>query len=104
MRTLDEHIDDLDRLVDGDAPKSNVRSQIAFIAREVAALEANYARLAEAHTKLQEAHSELEAQQTAIKEGNRKAGRDILQKKAEDYRRMRSIGVLNEDDLKPRRS
>ena len=58
MRTLQEHIDDLDRMVDSSTAVAKVRSQIAFIGREVAALEADYARLAEAHTKLQEAHSQ----------------------------------------------
>ncbi|MGA2175261.1 MAG: hypothetical protein ABSH38_09795 [Verrucomicrobiota bacterium] len=88
MRTLQEHIDDLDRMVDGGAEKPKVRSQIAFIGREVAALEADYARLAEAHSKLQATHSELEAQHTALKDGKRKAGWDALQKQADDYERI----------------
>ena len=55
MRTLQEHVDDLDRMVDGgNVPKHEIRSQIAFIGREVAALQADYARLAEAHEELQE--------------------------------------------------
>jgi hypothetical protein len=53
MRTLQEHIDDLDRMVDSGTGVHQVRSQIAFIALEVAKLEASYAQLAEAHTKLE---------------------------------------------------
>lgn len=48
MKTLQEHLDDLDRMVDTGAGKPDTRSQIAFIAREVAALEADYAHLAHA--------------------------------------------------------
>jgi hypothetical protein len=60
MATLQEHIDDLDRMIDGgNTTKDAVRSQIAFIGREVAALEADYARLNEAHTNLKEAHTNL---------------------------------------------
>ena len=43
MKTITEHLDDLDRMVDaGNTPKHELRSQIAFIGREVAALEANH--------------------------------------------------------------
>jgi len=52
MRTLLEHIDDLDRLVDNGADKPKIRSQIAFIGREVAALQADYGNLSEAFQKL----------------------------------------------------
>jgi hypothetical protein len=67
MRTLHEHIDDLDRMVDRGAEKPNIRSQIAFIAREVATLEADYARLADAHTNLQEAKLRFDAQLQQMK-------------------------------------
>jgi len=53
MKTLLDHIDDLDRMVDGGAEVSKIRSQIAFIGREIAALQADFASLAEANTKLQ---------------------------------------------------
>lgn len=42
MRTLQEHIDDLDRMVDTGTAVHKIRSQIAFIAREVAVLQADY--------------------------------------------------------------
>lgn len=59
MKTLTEHIDDLDRMVDsGSAPKHEIRSQIAFIGREVTALQADNLRLADAHAKLQAMLSE----------------------------------------------
>jgi hypothetical protein len=41
MKTLQEDIDDLDRMVDTDAQKDAVRSQIRLISREVAALQAD---------------------------------------------------------------
>src|SRR5476649_1984793 len=71
MRTLQEHLDDLDRMVDsGSAPKHEIRSQIAFIGREVAALEANYLRLTDDHAKSNEAATkriaELDAKIAAI--------------------------------------
>jgi hypothetical protein len=59
IRTLQEHIDDLDRMVDSGTGVPKVRSQIAFIAREVACLEAAYAQLADAHTKLERRHETL---------------------------------------------
>jgi hypothetical protein len=49
MSRLQQDIDDLDRLVDGNAAKDEIRSQIRLISREVAGLEAalgaDYARL-----------------------------------------------------------
>jgi hypothetical protein len=49
MSSLQQDINDLDRLVDGNAAKDEIRSQIRLISREVAALEAalgqDYARL-----------------------------------------------------------
>ena len=91
MRTLSEHIDDLDRMVDaGNTPKHEVRSQIAFIGKQVAALEADYACLAEAHAKLQEAHSILEAQQAAQRDANW----DTLKKEADEQQRIIQSNML----------
>lgn len=61
MRSILEHIDDLDRMVDGGSGKPEIRSQIAFIGREVAALVAEHEQLAQAYAKLQEAHLQLQA-------------------------------------------
>jgi hypothetical protein len=55
MASLQQDIDDLDRMVDTGAQKDAIRSQIRLISREVAALEADYASLAEHHTKLKAA-------------------------------------------------
>ena len=68
MKTIHEDIDDLDRMVDTDAPKHAVRSQIRLIAREGAALEADYSRLAEAHAQLDKAHSKLQKQHAKLKQ------------------------------------
>ncbi len=57
MSRLQQDIDDLDRMVDTDAAKDAIRSQIRFIAREVAALEADYASLGEQHAQLQAAEA-----------------------------------------------
>lgn len=78
MKTIEDHFDDLDRLVEGGAAVATVRGQIFFTAREVAAeLEAraersaerdeDYARLAEAHAKLREQYDALLATQECAK-------------------------------------
>jgi hypothetical protein len=67
MKTLQEDIDDLDRMVDTDAPKHSIRSQIRLISREVSVLHHNYARLAESHQKLQAAHAKLQDQHSKLK-------------------------------------
>ena len=66
---LTEHIDSLDKMVADHAATCEIRSQIAFIGREVAALEANYASLHSAHTELKELYEALraEAQQDSVK-------------------------------------
>ena len=66
MPTLQQHLDDLDRMVDSGASVAKTRSQIAFIGREIAALEADYSRLAEAHANLQQAHTDLQAKICAL--------------------------------------
>jgi hypothetical protein len=77
MRTLQEHLDDLDRMVDsGSAPKHEIRSQIAFIGREVTALEADYARFIDAHTQSERATAkvleDLQTQNQALVSENKK--------------------------------
>lgn len=47
MSRFAQDFDDLERLIDGNAAKHEIRSQLRFIAREVAALEADYARAIE---------------------------------------------------------
>jgi len=67
MKTLQEDIDDLDRMVDTDAPKDRIRSQIRLISREVAALEADNARLVEGHAALQQELEKTNALLTQLK-------------------------------------
>jgi len=67
MKTLQEDIDDLDRMIDTGAAKDAIRSQIRLIAREVAALEANNMSLLEAHATLQQTHSALRDEHTKFK-------------------------------------
>lgn len=65
MTTLQQHIDALDRMVENGTSVAQLRSQIAFIGREVAALEADNARLVENKAQLQEAHTKLQQAQLA---------------------------------------
>jgi hypothetical protein len=58
--TLEEHIDALDRMVDGGSPKPELRSQIAFIGREVTAFAADYSKLQEAYVALEAKYAKLE--------------------------------------------
>lgn len=88
MRTLQEHIDALDRMVDIGTSVPQMRSQISFIGREVAALEADYARLAEVHTKLQELHQALDAKLAAQDKATHDAGWDAIRKQSDSYHRM----------------
>jgi len=52
MNSILNDIDDLDRMVDTDAAKDAIRSQIRLIDREISAMEAEYSRLAEQHATL----------------------------------------------------
>jgi lysyl-tRNA synthetase class II len=93
MRTLQEHFDDLDRMVDSGTNVAKTRNQISFIWGEVAALQASYAALAEAHTKLQEEHSKLK--DTEAKRNN--AAWDSIQKEAEERRKLMRSKQLKYD-------
>jgi hypothetical protein len=69
MTTLQEHIDALDRMVEQGTSVPKLRSQIAFIGREVAAFEADYSSLGQAHADLQKAHTKpQEAESQAVDE------------------------------------
>lgn len=57
MNRLQQDIDELDRMVDTDAAKEAIRSQIRLIGREVAALESDYASLADKCAQLQAAQT-----------------------------------------------
>jgi hypothetical protein len=59
--TLAEDIESLDRMVDGNADKSRIQSQIRLIGREVATLEADNTKLAEDNEKLKEVLAKYKA-------------------------------------------
>jgi prefoldin subunit 5 len=82
MNSIQEDLNDLDRMIDGDAAKDAIRSQVRLIAREVAALEADYASLAQAHTQLQDAHSKLQA---ATGEQERRFYDEIARQASDEY-------------------
>jgi hypothetical protein len=63
MTRLQQDLDDLDRMVDGNAPKDETKSQIRLISREVVALETDYARHAQDHENLHDAHCRLKKSQ-----------------------------------------
>ena len=63
MASLEQDLDDLDRMVDTGAPKDAIRSQIRLITREVATLQTELARTVEDHQKLQAEHAKLKATQ-----------------------------------------
>jgi hypothetical protein len=65
MKTLQEDIDDLDRMVDTNAGKDAIRSQIRLIAREVEALEASNVRLNEDNAELNQALAKYKARDAA---------------------------------------
>jgi len=52
MKTLLEHLDDLDRMVDGGAEKPKIRHQIDLVGRIVATNEAEHSRLVQNHEAL----------------------------------------------------
>ena len=88
MKTLQEDIDDLDRMVDTGAAKDAIRSQIRLISREVAALQAEYSSLAEHHSQTNDAKTKVEAELAELKACNKKATDDWLRDGAEKHRRL----------------
>jgi hypothetical protein len=79
MPTIKESLESLDSMVTNHASTPEIRSQIAYILREVEALEAdfvgtvrNHAQLADAHTKLKNA--QLARDQEAAAENKHKVG------------------------------
>jgi cell division protein FtsB len=77
VKTLQEDIDDLDRMVDTDAAKDAIRSQIRLIGREIAALEADYSQLVDRHSQLQQEHARLQQSESRrIDDAWNKAVRD----------------------------
>ena len=67
MPTIQQHLDDLDRMVDTGAHKPQIREQIDLIRRIVTALEADNARLAQDHANLQKAKADVDAELANMK-------------------------------------
>jgi hypothetical protein len=91
LRQMDTPLENLDRMVDGDAPKDKIRSQIRLIGREIAALVANYASLAQAH---QEFCVGFEERISKFQERDKQAMRqyfDEQNKKAEEIRKRHTL-------------
>jgi hypothetical protein len=87
MKTLQDDIDDLDRMVDTGAQKDATRSQIRLITREVAALQADYANLAEEHTRLQATSEQFDKRFAEMKA---EFERKLLEMKARDKQELSS--------------
>jgi hypothetical protein len=70
MPTLQEHLDDLDRMVDGGADKPKIRHQIDLIGRIVATNEAERSRVAQEYADFKEATAkkiaDLQAENQAL--------------------------------------
>jgi hypothetical protein len=92
MKTLQDDIDDLDRMVDTGAAKDAIRSQIRPIAREVAALHADNATLAQAHSEL---HAGLEERISALAERDKKALREWFHELAQKQAELRKRHTLS---------
>jgi hypothetical protein len=88
MKTLQEDIDDLDRMVDTGAQKDAIRSQIRLIAREVAAFQADYDSLAASHAKLGDEKAAVDKQLADMKARDEKSTDDFFAQKAEEERRI----------------
>ena len=65
MPTLKENLDALDRMVTNHASTAEIRSQIAFIERELTAFEAEYMSTARSYVRLQDEHKKLQHAQLA---------------------------------------
>lgn len=107
MNTLQQDLDDLDRMVDGDTPKDKIRSQIRLISREVAALEEkkesveeNNAALREANTKfdthLAETKAEFDGKISGMKERDKKELRNWMEQKAKQSEDLRKSYNMKE--------
>ena len=91
MPTLQEHLDNLDRMVDTGAHKPQIVEQIEIIRRIVALNDAEFSDLAQAHTKLQEEHSKL-------KDAEAKRNRDssnAMQSISDNQRKLPSLKQLS---------
>ena len=65
--TFADHIDELDRMIVNGSPVDMIRSQVAFIGREIDALEVRYAALQQEHADLAVQHSSLANEHANLK-------------------------------------
>lgn len=91
MPTLQQDIDDLDRMVDQGAAKDAIRSQIRLVAHEIAARAADYARLAADHQQLITEHQQLTTQYQALQAAQCAPAVDVPL--TEEERILKSIGA-----------
>ncbi len=94
MKTLQEDIDDLDRMIDAGAAKDAVRSQIRLISREVAALQTDYTSLAQAHSEL---HDGLEERISKLQEKDKRELRQWFDEQAKKHTNLRESYTLKHD-------
>ena len=66
--TLAEHIDALDQMIVNGSGQPAIRSQIAFIGREIEAVESRYAMLQQEHFDLAAKHSSLADEHAKLKD------------------------------------
>ena len=57
MSRISQDFDELERLINENAEKDDIKSQLRFVVGQVATLEAQYATLEQEHAKLQAAHA-----------------------------------------------
>jgi uncharacterized protein (DUF3084 family) len=95
MPTLQESIDQLDRMIDTGADIPKTRSQLAFIGREVSALEADYSSLAQSHSQLQQTHTELVSKINEMKERDKKELSDWMTQRAKEHSEVLRSKRLN---------
>jgi hypothetical protein len=106
MITLQEHLDALDRMVTQGTSVPELRSQIAFIAREVSALEIAHMSTVDDIVELQATKAafdkqfadikvEFEGKISAMKARDKKELGDWLAQKAEEQAQFRKSYTLN---------
>jgi hypothetical protein len=92
MKTLLEHLDDLDRMIEaGNTPTDKLRSQLAFIGREIAALQTDYASLHDAHAEL---HAGLEERISKLQEKDKRELRQWFDEQAKKNAALRKSYTL----------
>jgi len=92
MKTLEEHFDDLDRMIDTGAAKPAIRDQIAFIWKQVSTLQMEHAALEQAY---QELHTGLEERLAKIQERDKQDVRRWFAEKSKSLAESQKRHTLN---------